>query len=331
MTTTKKMKAIVATGYGTPEVFQLQEMNKPEPKSNEVLVKVKTSAATTADAMMRTGKPYLGRLLIGLTKPKKGIPGTGFSGIVERIGDEVTELKVGDRVFGETAFGFRANAEYLTIPENGVILNMPENLDHSEAANFCDGHLTSYNFLKEIAQVKKGDKVLINGASGSLGSSAVQIAKHLGAHVTGVCSGRNESLVKSLGADEVIDYQKKDFTQESEKYNYIYDTIGKSSFSQCKNVLTEEGTYLSPVLKLPLLLKMISTSIVGKKKAKFQATGTNKAEKLRKMLTEVMEIFKEGELKTIIDRQFPLEKLSEAHRYIDAGHKRGNVVIYNAD
>lgn len=323
------MKAAVATGYGSPEVLQLQEVNKPIPKSNEVLVRVMTASATTADAMMRTGKPYFARLFVGLTKPKKPIPGTGFAGIVEQVGTDVTNFKIGDRVFGETAFGFSSNAEYLTISESGVILPMPENLNFSEAANFCDGHLTSFNFLKEIANLKPNQKVLINGASGALGTSAVQIAKFLGAHVTAVCSGRNTGFVKSLGADKVIDYQQKDFTKGKEKYDFVYDTIGKSSFSTCKNILSEKGVYLSPVLKFPLLLQMIKTSLFDQKKAKFEATGANKEEKLRHLLSEVLDIYKEGRLKTVIDRQFPLEKVAEAHRYIDAGHKRGNVVIVN--
>ncbi|MTI41148.1 NAD(P)-dependent alcohol dehydrogenase [Fulvivirga lutimaris] len=321
------MKATVATGYGSPEVLQLQVVTRPTPKPNEVLVRVMTSAATTADAMMRTGKPYIARLFVGLFKPKKPISGTGFAGVVEQAGEAVKDFKVGDRVFGETTFGFSSNAEYLTISEDGVILPMPENLDFSEAANFCDGHLTSFNFLIEIAKIEAGQKVLINGASGSLGTSAIQIAKHMGAQVTAVCSGRNIGLVQSLGADQVVDYQQKDFTKSKDSYDFVYDTIGKSSFSACKNILSENGVYLSPVLKFPLLLQMVKTSFFGQKKAKFEATGANKEEKLRGLLSEVLDIYKEGRLKTVIDRQFPLEKVAEAHRYIDSGHKRGNVVI----
>jgi NADPH:quinone reductase-like Zn-dependent oxidoreductase len=326
---TETMKATVAKGYGSPDVLRLKDVKKPTPKANEVLVKVMTSAATTADAMMRTGKPYIARLFVGLTKPKKSIPGTGFAGVVEQVGEEVKDFEVGDRVFGETTFGFSSNAEYLTISEHGVILAMPENLDFSQAANFCDGHLTSFNFLKEIAKLKPEQKVLINGASGALGTSAIQIAKFMGAHVTAVCSGRNTGFVKSLGADKVIDYQQKDFTKSKDSYDFVYDTIGKSSFSACKNILSEKGVYLSPVLKFSLLLQMIKTSLFGQQKAKFEATGANKEEKLKHLLSEVLDIYKEGRLKTVIDRQFPLEKVAEAHRYIDSGHKRGNVVIVN--
>jgi NADPH:quinone reductase-like Zn-dependent oxidoreductase len=321
------MKAIVAKGYGSPEVLQLKEVNKPVPKSNEVLVKVVTASATTADAMMRTGKPYIARLFLGLTKPKKKIPGTGFAGIVEQVGENVNRYKVGDRVFGETAFGFSSNAEYLTISEDGIILPMPESLNFLEASNFCDGHLTSFNFLKEIAKLKPNQKILINGASGSLGTSAIQIAKFMGAHVTAVCSGRNAGLVKSLGADVIIDYQQKDFTKSDAKYDYVYDTVGKSSFTACKAILKYNGVFLSPVLKLPLLLQMAKTSLFGSKKAKFEATGANKESKLRELLEEVVDIYNAGKLKTVIDRQFPLEKVAEAHRYIDSGHKKGNVVI----
>ena len=326
-TTTETMKAIVATGYGTPEVFKLQKVAKPQAKENEIRVKVVASAATTADTMMRTGKPYFGRLFTGLSKPKHAIPGTGFAGIVESTGKSSSKFKKGDRVFGETLFGFSSNAEYLVVPENGVVLQMPENLNFQEAAGFCDGHLTSYNFLKEMVQVKPGQSVLINGASGSLGTSAVQLAKYFGAKVTAVCSSRNIGLVKSLGADEVIDYQKKDFTKTDTRYDIIYDTIGKSSFGKCKPILKEKGVYLSPVLNFWLLMQMMGTSIFGKKKAKFEATGTNSADKLRTLLAEVVEVYKTGKLKTVIDRQFPLEKLAEAHQYIDSGRKKGNVVI----
>ncbi|MBN1819854.1 MAG: NAD(P)-dependent alcohol dehydrogenase, partial [Prolixibacteraceae bacterium] len=212
----EKMKAIVATGYGGPDVLKLQQVEKPQPKESEVLVKVYVSSATTADTMMRTGKPYFGRLITGLTKPKHTIPGTGFAGVVEAVGKNVKNFKSGDRVFGETTLEFSTNAEYFTMPETGVILPLPVNMSYADGATYGDGHITSYNFLKEIAHVKPDQSVLINGASGSLGTAAVQIAKHLGAKVTGVCSTRNVGLVKSLGADNVIDYTKTDFTKVKE-------------------------------------------------------------------------------------------------------------------
>lgn len=324
------MKAIVATGYGNADVLELREVDRPSPKANEVLVRVAAASATKADTMMLTGKPYFARLFIGLTKPKQAIPGTGFAGTVVAVGEEVSKFKIGDQVFGETAFRFSSNAEYLTLEEDSVILPLPEGLKPTEAASFTDGHLTSYNFLKEIAQVQPGQRVLINGASGALGTAAVQIAKALGAHVTGVASGVNAGLVKSLGADEFIDYTLEDFTQRWEAYDVIFDSIGKSSFSKSRNALKADGTYLSPVLKFGLLLQMIRTSLFGKKKAIFEATGANKLDKLRAMLGEVVEHYKSGQLKTVIDRQYPLEKVADAHRYIDTGRKRGNVVIVMA-
>jgi len=323
----EKMKAIVATGYGAPDVLKLQEVDKPQPKENEILVKVHASSATTADGMMRTGKPYFGRLMTGLTKPKHAIPGTGFAGVVEAAGEKVTTFKPGDRVFGETTLGFSTNAEYFIIPEAGVILPMPENMTYAEGATFGDGHVTSLNFLKEIARIKPGQRVLINGASGSLGTAAVQLAKFFGAEVTGVSSTRNVGLVKSLGADHVIDYTKKDFTKVNETYDVVFDTVGKSSFSKSKNILSEKGLYLSPVLKFSLLLQMIRTSVSGKKKAKFAATGLRSDGELQNLFVELVGIFKEGRLKTVIDRQYPLEKVAEAHTYIASGHKKGNVVI----
>ncbi|MGQ1788142.1 NAD(P)-dependent alcohol dehydrogenase [Saccharicrinis sp. GN24d3] len=327
MKSNNKMKAIVATGYGSPEVLKLRQVDKPVPKANEVLVKVLASSATAADGMMRTGKPFIARMFTGLRKPKHPIPGTGFAGIVETTGENVTTFHAGDKVFGETTLGFGTNAEYIAVPENGVILPLPETLRFTEATTVCDGHLTSVNFLMNIALVKPGQKVLINGASGSLGSAAVQLAKYYGAEVTGVCSKRNVGLVKSLGADFVIDYTKEDFTLKNKQYDIVYDTVGKLSYHKSKKALTKNGQFISPVLKFSLLLQMLWTSLYGSKKAKFGATGLRSAIELRQLLTELVEIFKEGKITTIIDRQFPLEKLEEAHKYIATGHKKGNVVI----
>lgn len=328
--TNQTMKAMVANGYGGPEVYQLQYVPKPKPKSDEILVKVACASVTTADTMLRTGKPYFGRLFVGLTKPKKAIPGTGFSGEVEAIGSDVKDFKIGDRVFGETAFDFSSNAEYLVIKENGVVLEMPEGMEFSEAANYGDGHMTSLNFLTRVQELKKGQRILINGAAGSLGTSAIQLAKYMGAHVTAVCSESNFGLVKSLGADEAIDYRKEDYTLNLNSYDLIYDTVGKSSFGKAKKALKQNGVYMSPVMNFGLLGEMIKSSLFGKKKAKFEATGTNSAQVLRGLFSDLVEVYKAGKLKTVIDRQFPLEKLSEAHKYIEQGHKKGNVVLINS-
>ncbi len=325
-----KMKAMVAKGYGSPEVFSLESVSKPRPGKKEVLVKIYTSSATTADTMMRTGKPFFARFMLGLRKPKHPIPGTGFAGVVEEVGSEVTNYATGDRVFGETTTGFSTNAEYVAVPENGVIVPVPETMSFIEAASFCDGPVTSYNFLKEIGEIRKGQEILVIGASGSLGTAAIQLAKYFGAVVTGVCSTRNVGLVKSLGADKVIDYTREDYATKEDRYDIVYDTIGKSSFQKVRNILKPEGQYLSPVLQIRLLWQMIRTSKSGGKKAKFAATGLKNDDELRTMLKRVVDIFMEGKLKMTIDRQYPLEKLAEAHRYIDTGRKKGNVVISNS-
>jgi len=322
-----KMNAIVATGYGHSEVLKFQKVEKPVAKANEVLVKVYAASATRADTMMLTGKPYISRLFMGIRKPKHSIPGTGFSGEVVALGEGVTQFKKGDVVFGETTLGFSTNAEYVAVPETGVILKKPDHLSHSEDCTLCDGALTSLNFLKEIAQIKPGHKILINGAAGSLGTAAIQLACYFGAEVTGVCSTKNLGLVRSLGAHHVIDYTKEDFTQSGVKYDVIYDTIGKSSFGKCKQVMTENGQYISPVLQFSLLTQMMWTSLFGKQKAKFAASGLKKDAELSELVKELLQINQEGKLKSIIDRQFPLEKAAEAHRYISAGHKKGNVII----
>jgi NADPH:quinone reductase-like Zn-dependent oxidoreductase len=321
------MKAIVATSYGGPEVLELQDVAMPTPKANEVLVRIDASSVTTAGAMMRTGIPYIGRLFMGFSKPKHPVTGTGFAGEIIDAGKDVTKFIVGEFVFGESIFGSGTNAEYLCIAEDGIIATLPENISTAAAAPICDGALTSLNLLREVAGIQSGQKVLIIGASGSLGTAAVQLAKHLGAEVTGVCSTANLELVKSLGADEVIDYKTTDFTKSGKAYDIIYDTVGKSSFGKSKSSLTPNGTYLSPVLGLPLLFQMLRTSLFGKKKAKFDATGMKPVPELRKMLLELREIIAVGKLKTVIDRQYSLAEVPDAHRYIDKGHKKGNVVI----
>ncbi len=325
----KTMKAAVLTAYGSFENIKLQDVAIPTRKANEFLVKVNASSATRADSMMRTGKPYIGRLFMGLKAPKHPITGTGFSGVVVETGSEVSAFKTGDAVFGETTTTFSTNAEYVAVADEGIILHKPEGLSDTEACSFCDGHLTSINFLKNVGQLKPGQKVLINGASGSLGTSAIQLAKLMGAEVTGVCSSRNVGLVKSLGADFVMDYTKVDFTKGAKQYDLIYDTIGQRSFSKVKKVLTPYGLYASPVLKLSLLMQMLCTAFVGKKKARFEATGMKKESELKELVKELIEIFKEGKLKTVIDRQFSLGKVAHAHAYIETGHKKGNVVICN--
>lgn len=322
-----KMKAIISTGYGGPEILQLQIVDKPIPKEDEVLVKIHAAAITTAGTMMRTGKPLLGRLYLGLTKPKNPIPGTSFSGVIEKIGRDVADFEIGDKVFGESLDTFGTQAEYVCIKEKGIITHMPDNVSFDQVGGVGDGPMTSWNFLQELTQLQAGQSILINGASGSLGTAAIQIAKYLEANVTGVCSTKNIELVKSLGADHVIDYKKEDFTQNGKTYDVIYDTVGKSSFPECKKSLTETGEYLSPVLGMSLLGQVLWTSIFGKKKAKFSATGTLPLAKTKKFLKKIKKLYATGELKTVIDKRYNLEDTAQAHSYIDTGRKKGNVVI----
>ena len=321
------MKAVIYTQYGSHQVLSVDEIQKPTPKPNEVLVKIHAASITTADTMMRRGKPYLGRLMLGLTKPKHTELGTGFAGTVEATGNEVTQFSIGDSVFGESVFGSGTNAEYVCVPVDGVIEKKPENISFEEACSACDGPMTSLNFLRDVAQLQQGQHVLVIGASGSLGSAAVQIAKHMGAIVTAVCSGANAIWVKSLGADRVIDYSREDFHSENIRYDIIFDTVGKDSFCQSKDALTENGQYLSPVFAPKHLLQMLLTSKLSSKKAKFAATGMRPANELRDMLTELKTLFETGKLQSIIDRRYSLPEAANAHAYIEKGHKKGNVVM----
>lgn len=322
-----KMKAVVCTAYGSPEVLKIKKIERPTPKNNEVLIKIKYASVTTADSMIRKGSPYIGRLFMGFNKPKYPVTGTGFAGEIMNIGKDVTLYKIGDEVFGESLFGAGSNAEYLCVSEDGVIEKKPENMSLEALASVCDGPLTSINFLRNLAKIKAGQNVLIIGASGALGTAAVQLAKHYGATVTGVCSTPNVEMVHSLGADKVIDYKMTDFTKNGKTYDIIYDTVGKSSFSKAKDSLTSKGIYLSPVLDFFLLLQVIKTSIFGTKKAMFDATGIRPVSELRILLQELKELLEKGKLKTVIDKRYSLEQIAEAHRYVDTGRKKGNVVI----
>lgn len=321
------MKAGITTSYGSPEVFKVENVAKPVAKPNEILVRIHASSVTKADTMMRTGKPYIGRLFTGISKPKHPVWGTGFAGVVESIGSEVTQFEMDNNVFGENIETMGAYAEYVTVPEDGVVACLPENLSFEEAAGMCDGGISSLNFLVNLGNIKAGMKVLINGASGSLGTAAVQIASHFGAEVTGVCSTRNINMVKKLGADHVIDYTTHDFTSNTNRYDLIYDTVGVRSFSECRTALTEYGVYLSPVLGMPLLGHMMVTSLFGKKKAKFSATGALPVQETRRLLHILLEIIEAGSMRGILDRTYPLEQLAQAHTYIDTGRKKGNVVL----
>jgi len=323
------MKAIVATGYGDSQKLVFQDVAVPDIKNDEVLVMVNACSATRADTMMLQGRPYFSRLFTGITRPRHPVPGTGFAGEVVATGEKVTRFLPGDKVFGETTLSFGANAEYVAVSENGVILHKPDFLSFEDAAPICDGFLTSIFFLKELAQIKKGQNVLIIGASGSLGTAAVQLAKCFGAEVTGVCSNVNTNLVLSLGADRVMDYNRQDIAQSGHRYDIIFDTVGKHSYSSTRQILKVNGMYLTPVFGASLLPDMFRTAMTGRKKVKFAATGLKSAPVLRRLLSDLLLLFSLGKIKTVIHKQYPLENLADAHQCITQGHKKGNMVIIN--
>jgi NADPH:quinone reductase-like Zn-dependent oxidoreductase len=326
MTATKTMKASVSKNYGTPEVFKMENVDTPKPNDNEVLVRIHSATVTGSDLMMRAGKPYVGRLFLGISKPKTTILGFDFAGEVVEIGKSVSKFKVGDKVFGgNTTLG--AYAEYTCVKEEDVITTMPENISFQTAAPVSGSAITVMNFLKGIAKIKAGDKVLINGASGSLGTYAIQIAKEMGAVVTGVCSTSNVELVYSLGADHVIDYTKQDFTKNHEQYNIIFDTVGKVGFSKAKNSLTPNGVYLSSVLSGSLLFQVLITSFFGSKKAKFSSTGMLPVKERLSYFLELKELLKAKKITTVIDHSYHISQMAAAHAYVEKGHKKGNIII----
>lgn len=320
------MKASISKQYGTPDVFHIEEVTKPTPKENEVLVRIYAATVTGSDLMMRKGKPYVGRLYLGISKPKTTILGFDFAGEIVETGKNVTAFKVGDKVFGGTTT-LGSYAEYTCVNVNDVITTMPDNISYEAAAPVSGSAITVMNFLKGLGKIKAGDKVLINGASGSLGTYAVQIAKQLGAEVTGVCSTSNVKMVQELGADFVIDYTKTDFTKNGKQYDIIFDTVGKTTFSACKNSLTTNGVYLSSVVSIPLLLKMMTTSFFGKKKAKTASTGMLPAKVRLSYFLELKEMLKATKIKTVIDHSYPLSQMAAAHEYVEKGHKKGNIII----
>jgi NADPH:quinone reductase-like Zn-dependent oxidoreductase len=318
------MKAIVCPKYGSPDVLELKEVEKPFPKDKEVLIKVHAAVVGPVDCAFRKADPVIVRFLYGFLKPKFAILGIEVAGEIEAVGKSVTLFKKGDQVFGMSADRFGAHAEYVCLPEDKFLITKPAKMSYEEAVGICDGAPTALTFLRDVAKLERGQKVLINGASGAVGVYAVQLANYFEAEVTGVCSSANVELVKSLGADKVIDYTKEDFTKDGQTYDVIFDAVGKSSFPRCKGSLTQKGMYLTTVPTLGIIPHMVWTSLKGGKKAKFVASGLMQNKDNLIFLKELVE---SGKLKAVIDRRYPLEQMAEAHRYVETGRKKGNVII----
>lgn len=317
------MKAIVYTKYGFPNVLQLKEVEKPEPKHNEILIKIKATAVNSGDVRLRKADPFAIRLFFGLFKPKINILGVVFSGEIESIGSAIQRFKVGDEVFGHTNMSFGTYAAYKCFPENGSIALKPTIITHQEAAVIPFGGVTALYFLKK-ASIKKGQKVLIFGASGAVGTAAVQLAKHFGAIVTGVCSTANVDLVKAIGADKVIEYTKEDFTKSGETYDVIFDTVNKMNLSDSLKSLKITGTLILSAAGLSEMIQSSRISITSSKKIKVLTGIINHTAEDINFLKNLIEA---GQLKPVIDRTFSLEQMVEAHTYVEKGHKKGNVAI----
>lgn len=317
------MKAAVYLNYGSPDVVQISEVAKPTPKNNEVLVKVYATSVNRTDCGFRSGKPYIVRLFSGLLKPRQTILGSDFAGEVEAVGSNVKTFQVGDKVFGFHPDVFGAHAQYICLPEDASFNLKPHNISYDDAAAICEGAHYAMNYLKEI-DIKTHNKILINGATGAIGTAAVQLAKYYGAEVTAVSNTKNMALVKSLGADTVIDYQKEDFTKRDHKFDVVLDAVGKSTFFKCKNILSKGGIYFStefgPYIQnayLPIL-----TSIMGDKKMMFPLPKHSKKE-----IIFLKELIEAGQHRAVIDRKYSLDEISDAYRYVETGEKTGSVVI----
>ena len=326
------MKAIVYEKYGPPEVLQIKEVDKPTPKDNEILIKVHAVHVNFGDIIARNLKswsprkfhmPFLFWLIskqfFGIRKPKIKILGNEFAGKIETVGKDVEQFKEGDQVFGFLSMNMGAYAEYLCMPEEGTVALIPTNMSYEEASTVTGNSSVARNILSKV-NIQSGQKVLINGASGGIGSIAVQIAKNSGAEVTGVCGTPRLEMVKALGADKVIDYTKEDFTTKGETYDLIFDVLGKSSFSRSKKVLNKKGIYLLANFKSRQLLQMLRTKIIGSKKVKCALS-------IEEDIDAIKELVEAGKIKSFIDKSFPMEQAAEAHDYVEKGLKKGYVVI----
>lgn len=320
------MKALIYTQYGAPDVLQLKEVAKPVPGAAQVLIKVHATTVNRTDCATIRAIPFFARIITGLFSPKKQTPGTEFAGEVEAAGKNVTSLKVGDKVFGFDDQGSKSHAEYLVIEEDKAVIK-PDTLSYTQAAASSEGAHYAYNFINKV-DLKKAQHVLVNGATGAIGSACVQLLRYFEVNVTAVCATKNIELVKSLGANKVVDYTKEDFTRDNQKYDFVFDTVGKSSFFKCKHLLLPGGIYISSDLGylaqnlfLPLITPLLKP-LLGNKKTIFPVPAD-----INSTLLLVKKLIEQGKFKAVIDREYSLENIIEAYKYVEQGHKTGNVVI----
>lgn len=321
------MKAAIRKSYGPPQNIRIEEIEKPVPKDNEVLIKVYATTVNRTDCANLTAKPFIMRFVIGFFKPRKIILGTDFAGTVVEIGKHVQDFKIDDRVFGFTDLGLGSQAHYLIMKPKGNVLTIPGNTDFKQAAASMEGAHYAYSFIHRV-RMKPGQNVLINGASGAIGSALLQFTKRFDVQITAICNTKNMDLIQSLGADKVIDFIKEDFTQSTEKYDFIFDAVGKSNFGKCKPLLKKGGIYISselgPYSQNPFLA--LFPSLGNKKKVIFPIPFS-----VQKTLPFIKALLENEEFKPVIDREYPLDEISKAYEYVMTGEKTGNVIISVAD
>jgi len=323
------MKAVIYEKYGSPSVLKLKNIEKPLPKDDEVLIKVFAASVNRTDCANLRAKPSIMRLFMGLFKPKNQILGTEFAGNIEAVGKEISSFEVGDKVFGFADGGSRSYAEYLVISKDKAFTTMPKNFTYEQAAACIEGGHYAYNFINKV-DLKSGHKVLVNGAAGGIGSATVQLLNYFNAEVTAVCNTKNIALVKSLGANKIIDFTKEDFTKDNEQYDFVFDSVGKSSFAKCKSLLKPGGTYISSELgwMIQNLFFAIITAMFGSlpgqagKKVKFPYPPN-----IMRSVLLIKQLIEEGKYRSVIDRSYTLEQVADAFRYVEKGQKTGNVVI----
>jgi NADPH:quinone reductase-like Zn-dependent oxidoreductase len=323
------VKAVLHTHYGSPDLLELREVDKPTPKANEVLIAIHATTVSTGDCNVRNftfvtkSMRPIAKLMFGIGKPwKERVLGTELAGEVEEAGQDVTRFKTGDRVVASTGMAGGGHAQYACLPETGAVMIKPDSLSWEEAVAIPFGANTASYFLRDLGKIRAGQELLIIGASGAIGSAAVQLAKHFGATVTGVCSGANMELVKSLGADTVIDYTRDDFTKNGKTYDLIFDVVGATTFDRCQHSLKSNGIFLQNIMELTDVVRVLWTSIASRKKIKGGVAINN-----LKRMSFIAELVAAGKLRPVIDRSYPSEQLAEAFKYVERGHKKGNVVI----